>query len=96
MNFAVGLLSAAVLATTIVLVRQQKEVDLKRPRLTSSGETPSTPISLDRIRELGGDRYRYGVHSVQDKASGGDLRKGQQLISASLEREQLRRLAGSG
>lgn len=52
-KFAVGLLSAAVLATTIVLVRQQKEVDLKLPRLTSSGESQSTPISLDRIRELG-------------------------------------------
>jgi hypothetical protein len=51
---------------------------------------------IQSIRELSGDRYRYGVHSIQDKASGGDLRKGQQLISASVEREQLRRLAGSG
>ncbi|MHC4770016.1 MAG: hypothetical protein ACYTEI_15105 [Planctomycetota bacterium] len=51
---------------------------------------------IQSIRELSGGRYRYGVHSIQDKASGGDLRKGQQLISASVEREQLRRLAGSG
>ena len=51
---------------------------------------------IQSIRELGGDRYRYGVHSIEDRASGGDLRKGQQLISAALEREQLRRRAGSG
>jgi len=52
-NFAIGLLGAAALATTILLVRQQKEVDLKLPRLISSGEAQATPISLDRIRELG-------------------------------------------
>ena len=51
---------------------------------------------IQSIRQLGGDRYRYGVHSIQDKTSGGDLRTGQQLISAALEREQLRRLAGTG
>jgi hypothetical protein len=36
------------------------------------------------------------VHSIEDKESGGDLRKGQQLISAAVEREQLRRRAGTG
>ena len=51
---------------------------------------------IQSIRQLGGDRYRYGVHSIQDKTSGGDLRTGQQLISAALEREQLRRLVGTG
>ncbi|MHC4428161.1 MAG: hypothetical protein ACYS0D_06100 [Planctomycetota bacterium] len=51
---------------------------------------------IQSIRELGDDRYRYGVHSIEDKASRGDLRKGQQLISAALEREQLRRLSGTG
>ncbi|MHC5005765.1 MAG: hypothetical protein ACYTGF_00220 [Planctomycetota bacterium] len=64
--------------------------------LHHGGRQYSGTARIQSIRELGGDRYRYGVHSVQDKASGGDLRKGQQLISASLEREQLRRLAGSG
>ena len=52
-NFAIGLLSAAALATTILLVRQQKEVELKSPRLVPAGETQPTTISLERMRELG-------------------------------------------
>lgn len=51
---------------------------------------------IQSIRELDGGRFRYGVHSLEDKAFGSDLRKGQQQISAAVEREQLRRLAGSG
>jgi hypothetical protein len=50
-NFAIGLLSAAALATTILLVRQQKE-ESELSRLIPAGETQST-ISLERIRELG-------------------------------------------
>ena len=51
---------------------------------------------VQSIRELHGGRFRYGVHSLTDKSSGGDLCKGQQQISSAVEREQLRRLAGSG
>ncbi|MHC4129011.1 MAG: hypothetical protein ACYTE6_02085 [Planctomycetota bacterium] len=51
---------------------------------------------IQSIREAAGGRFRYGVHSLEDKGTGGDLRKGQQHISAAIEREQLRRLAGSG
>ncbi len=52
-KFALGLLSAAALATTILLVRHQKEVDPKEPRTVPAGETQPTHLSLDRIRELG-------------------------------------------
>ena len=51
---------------------------------------------IQSIREADRGRFRYGVHSLEDKASGGDLRKGQQHISAAIEREQLRRLARRG
>ena len=51
---------------------------------------------VQSIRELHGGRFRYGLHSLTDKSSGGDLCKGQQQISAAVEREQLRRLAGTG
>ena len=44
-NFVIGLLGAAALATTILLVRQQKEVEARDSR--------PTDISLERIRELG-------------------------------------------
>lgn len=52
-NFTFGLLGAAVLATTILLVRQQKEVEEKQTRLIPAGETQPAHLSLDRIRELG-------------------------------------------
>jgi hypothetical protein len=52
-NFAIGLLGAAALATTILLVRQQKEVESSSARLIPAGETQPATISLQRIRELG-------------------------------------------
>jgi hypothetical protein len=52
-KFAIGLLGAAALATTFLLVRQQKEVEESRePRLVS-GEKLPTHLSVERIRELG-------------------------------------------
>ena len=52
-NFAIGLLSAAALATTFVLVRQQREVAGKALRVVPAGETLPATISLQRIREAG-------------------------------------------
>jgi hypothetical protein len=53
-KFTLGLVSAAAVATTILLVRQQKEVDAtKDQRLVPAGETQPTNLSLERIRELG-------------------------------------------
>ncbi|MHC4220385.1 MAG: PilZ domain-containing protein [Planctomycetota bacterium] len=51
---------------------------------------------VQSVREMDKGRIRYGFHSLDDKTSGGDLQKGQQVISAAIEREQLRRLARSG
>ncbi len=53
-------------------------------------------VRVQSVHELHGGRFRYGLHSFADKSSGGDLCKGQQQISAAVEREQLRRLAGGG
>ncbi|MDH3424613.1 MAG: hypothetical protein OEN00_16575 [Gemmatimonadota bacterium] len=52
-SFAIGLLGAAALATTILLVRQQKEETPNDSRLIPAGESQPTTISLERIRELG-------------------------------------------
>ena len=52
-KFTLGLVSAAAVATTILLVRQQKEFDAKEARLVPAGETQPTNLSLERIRELG-------------------------------------------
>jgi hypothetical protein len=51
-KFALGLFSAAALATTLLLVRQRKEVEPTGPHL-APGETVPTRLSIERIRELG-------------------------------------------
>jgi hypothetical protein len=52
-NIAISLLGAAALATTILLVRQQRGAEVRGARLIPAGETRRADISLDRIRELG-------------------------------------------
>jgi len=53
-NFAVGLLGAAAVAATILLVRQQKDVGpaMGDTRPIPPGE-PKPTFSLERMRELG-------------------------------------------
>jgi len=49
-----GLLGAAAVTTTILLVRQQREIDqTKDVRLVHAGETQPATISIERMRELG-------------------------------------------
>ena len=52
-KLTVGLLSAAALATTILLVRQQKQVETQTAEAIPAGESEPATISLERIRELG-------------------------------------------
>lgn len=52
-SFTLGLLGAAALATTILLVRQSKDATQNEPRVIPAGETQPSTISLERIRELG-------------------------------------------
>ncbi len=51
---------------------------------------------VQSIKELPGGRYRYGLHCMDDRGSGGTLQKGCQRISMACQRAQLRRLAGRG
>jgi hypothetical protein len=64
--------------------------------LRYQGSQFSGEARIQSIREMGKGRFRYGLHAIEDRTSGGDLRKGQQHISAAIEREQLRRLSRSG
>jgi len=52
-SFALGLLGAAALATTILLVRQTKDATQDQPRVIPAGESQPSTISLERIREAG-------------------------------------------
>lgn len=50
---------------------------------------------IQSVKELSKGRYRYGLHSVDDKKSSATLEKGQQTIAMAIQRQQLRRLAGN-
>ena len=53
-KLTLGLLGAVAVATTILLVRQQKEVEGgKETKLVPAGESKPAQLSLERIRELG-------------------------------------------
>ncbi len=52
-KLTLGLLGAVAVATTVLLVRQQKEVEGGNARLVPAGETKPAELSLQRIRELG-------------------------------------------
>jgi hypothetical protein len=64
--------------------------------LRHQGDQFSGEARIQSIRELDPRRFRYGLHALDDRMSGGTLQKGQQVICAAVEREQLRRLARSG
>jgi hypothetical protein len=81
----------AVEATARYEIGQVVPVTLRYQGSQFSGEA-----RIQSVREMGKGRFRYGLHALEDKTSGGDLRKGQQHISAAIEREQLRRLSRSG
>ena len=48
-----SILGVAAVAASIFLVRQQKGVDVERPRVVPAGETVPAVIELERLRELG-------------------------------------------
>ena len=53
-------------------------------------------VCVQSIRELSRGRIRYGLHCVNKNRHAGGTPKGLHQISVSLEREQLRRVAGTG
>jgi hypothetical protein len=53
-KLVVGLLGATALATTLILVRQQREpVELKGPRVVSGEGANHLPVSLEKLRAVG-------------------------------------------
>jgi hypothetical protein len=52
---------------------------------------------IQSVRELRDGRIRYGLHCVNDEKFGGfELQRGLRHIAAAIQRQQMRRLSGSG
>lgn len=52
-------------------------------------------VCVQSIRVLGKDRIRYGLLCVENRTSAGNMPRGLELMTVSLQSEQLRRLAGT-
>ncbi len=63
-------------------------------RESNAGETVRLMGWVQRVRDLGKGRTRYGLHCVSDQRAQGTLAEGLQRASMRIQREQLRRLAG--
>lgn len=63
--------------------------------LSYEGRSFSGKCSIQSIRELSPGRIRYGLHCSEDKSAHAELVKGLRLMTTGLQRDQLRRMAGS-
>ena len=63
--------------------------------LSYLGEECNGKVSVQSIRELSKGRIRYGLHCTENRASTGNMLRGMQVMTLSLQSEQLRRLAGT-
>jgi len=59
-----------------------------------SGQQFAGKVCVQSIRELGKGRIRYGFHSLEDSRTSGNINCGLEAMSASIQRQQLQRLAG--
>ena len=63
--------------------------------IVEDGRTYTGNVCVQSVRDLGRERTRYGLHCVSGKATPGSLAEGLQRANMRIQREQLRRLAGS-
>ena len=64
--------------------------------LSHEGEEYRGKVFVQSIRVLGKDRIRYGLLCVENRAAVGNMLRGLELMTVSLQTKQLRRLAGIG
>ena len=63
--------------------------------LIHEGKEYRGKVCVQSIRTLSEDRIRYGLLCVENRAFAGNMPRGLELMTVSLQSEQLRRLAGT-
>ena len=80
-----------------VLAEKQRKVgDVVDTIVRSGNENFSGPVRIESVRESNCGRFRYGLHCLDAMSEGKALRNGLQKISATVQREHLRRLSRAG
>lgn len=57
-----------------------------------SGQQFNGNVCVQSIREMSKDRIRYGLHSLDTSRAGGNIDRGLQTMSTSIQRQQLQRM----
>ncbi len=76
----------------VVASRRYRTATVVDATVHYAGIASSGKGRIESVRELESGRIRFGVHCISDKETGGTLRAGLQEISASVQRQHLRRL----
>ena len=80
----------------VIAAKQFKTADIVTATVRFESEMFSGQGRIESIRELEVGRFRYGLHCVDGKSTDETLHKGLQQISATVQRQHLRRLARAG
>lgn len=78
----------AVLATTLHGIGETVVATLR-----FEGEEYAGRARIQSVREMEGGSVRYGLNGLRKSEGGGELLRGMEVISAAVQRQQLRRLA---
>jgi len=89
------LLDVSCTGFSVISSRQHAIGSIVEAALTYHGEEYTGKVSVQSARELSKGRIRYGMHCAESKTSAGNMPRGLQLMTLSLQSEQLRRLAGT-
>ena len=77
-------------ATTATPLKLADEI---RVTLSYDGRAYTGEVIVQNIRELGPGRFRHGFHCVEDRRCGGNLQQGLQVVSATVQRLLIKRMA---
>lgn len=77
----------------LIAAKQYKGADIVEATVLFEGESLSGQVRVESVRELSEGRYRYGLHCLKGEANDEKLRKGLQQISATVQRQHLRRMS---
>ncbi|MEE9129217.1 MAG: PilZ domain-containing protein [Phycisphaerales bacterium] len=80
----------------VIAAEQYMATDIVEATIRFEGETFSGQGRIESVQELSAGRIRYGLHCVDGKATSETLGKGLQQISATVQRQHLRRLSRTG
>ena len=89
------LLDVSCTGFSVISNREHAVGSVVEAALGYQGEEYKGKVSVQSILELSKGRIRYGLHCMESKGAAGNMPQGLQVMTLSLQSEQLRRLAGT-